>query len=569
MYVKDAKYGGSYILEVGIGLTIDSFTYDDAGYIKSWEMVTAPYKDLPTKPIVDTGSTVEEFIECLHKSFPDVHRHSETVSKNGEKIIMRDKVIIYTDDIQKVHGFFKKYITNELSNLIIDIDEFFEIRPISRWDDNLHDATNIAYMAKELIDNLFVPEKHFWLTPQQRNRHILDKARNTNDAEKSYPKTYALYERNRKALFGGMVYFPYKTIIKEPMLVLDITSSYIFDLLIEKHVMSAPKRIKDLSMWEYYLSSATTASIGCYKITYSTPLSRITCYTDVDGNHLKPGEYTVNMIMTSVDLNLFMQLATVHNIEVQWLYEYEMDELPKYFLDAIVKSYIDKATATGKNRNIKKVAVNSWFGDTIRRYDEESEFWNTRINPSLSPMWGIFTTAYAKKYLLMLALEIDGWYYSDTDSIICKDTPENRAKLEKFNTKVTAMVKEFCDKHDYQFEYLKGLGTFKIEHEIFMLKVWTTKTYAYSYLEDGKEVVVLKAAGLHQAEKITHAIYAEKKLDYSHRRYPMERDDTTTCIIDGVTYTSHGSFYEKTPKNSIEDAILMTKFLAANKNLAY
>lgn len=551
LYCKE-KVGGAYYLTLGVGLTIDSETIKARGYMRGWTLALASGE-------VYTGTTKEELLEKLHTLWPDLKHTSDST---------KQKVVIYTDEIRKVKGFFQKETTASFEDFQVEIDDFFDVRPCKRWfeEEDGYTALSIAQQAQKIIDTYFVPEERFYLTPQQRNRKILAKTKGKDTtADQSYPRNYDKYKTIRSAYFSGLLYIPFCTTITEPMLVLDITSSYIFDLLIEKHVVSKQVRVRDLSMWEYYLSSATKISLGCYRVKYATPRTFVSCYTDVNGEKLKAGEHEVTMVLTSIDLQNLLQLGYILSVEPIWLYEYDAAELPEYFREALVKAYIAKATSTTKKEKaIRKPILNGFYGDTIRRYDDDEdgiqEFWKSRENPALSPLWGICTTAYAKKYLLKLALKIDGWYYSDTDSIICKDTKQNRKLLAEFNKEVRSMVKDFCDKYGYDFDVLKDLGTFKIEAEIQKLKVWTTKTYCYKKNDVDKKgdgEVVLKAAGLVKDNiEVDDRLFYMKDLDYTRYKFP------TVVKAKG---DEEGYYAEITPENRAQFHILMRQLMTTSK----
>ena len=538
LYCKEHK-GGTYYETLGVGLTIDCETIDFKGFFKGWTLALASGE-------IYTGTTKEKLLEKLHTLWPDLKYRSDST---------KEKVVIYTDEIRKVQGFFQKEITWSFEDYQVEINDFFEVRPCGRWYEET-EALAIAQQAQKIIDEYFIPEKHFYITPQQRNRKYLAKTKGLNDtANLSYPATYDRYKTMRKAYFSGLLYIPFCTTITEPMLVLDITSSYIYDLLIEKHVISKQRRVTDLTMWEYYLSSATKISLGCYKVKYATPRSFVSCYTDVNGEKLKAGEHEVKMVLTSIDLNNLLQLGYILNIEPIWLYEYDVATLPEYYIEALVQAYTAKATAKDKKEKaIRKPILNGFYGDTIRRYDNEESFWPTRKNPILSPLWGICTTAYAKKYLLKLALKVDGWYYSDTDSIICKDTKENRKLLEEFNAHIRETVKDFCDTYDYDFEVLKDLGTFKIEAEINKLKVWASKTYCY---KKNNGQVVLKAAGLVKGNiEENDKLFYMKELDYTRYVFPT---------IVKATEKEEGYYAEIRPKSKAQYHLLMGQLLKTSK----
>ena len=76
-------------------------------------------------------------------------------------------------------------------------------------------------------------------------------------------------------------------------------------------------------------------------------------------------------------------------------------------------------------------------------------------NQLLSPFWGIYVTAHARKHLLDVVYQIDGGHkepaaiYCDTDSIYMVDTPENRDIIAEWNADMletnSCMEPEFYD----------------------------------------------------------------------------------------------------------------------------
>ena len=65
-------------------------------------------------------------------------------------------------------------------------------------------------------------------------------------------------------------------------------------------------------------------------------------------------------------------------------------------------------------------------------------------------------------------MQLDGWIYSDTDSIYCFDTVENRERINAYNDEIRSKVKHFCEEFGYNEYYddLKDIGKFETEHEI-------------------------------------------------------------------------------------------------------
>ena len=428
----------------------------------------------------------------------------------------KDVLVIYTDNLMKIKGYYSKYITEEFNDLYIQVLNVIEFRNICRWKE-LHDAEDIAKHAQFLIDHKFKPDKYWYLTPNQIPRRSIAKACNDPTAAKIYPPTYNTYSEFRKALFGGICYTPYRElIIEEPLMCLDLTSAYIFDLLIELHCMTKFE-YTDPEAWELYLESSKYTSIGSYKISYSCVSNKIHCFKDSKGNNFEKGECTIYTTMTSVDLKTFMEIADVKEIECMWLFTCELGHLPKYMLDEVVKQYIKKVDLKGKGEeyDLQKSVVNGIFGDCIRDFDFR-QFESARRRPNVAPQWGIWCCSYAKKNLLALASKVKGWVYSDTDSIYCFDNEYNRGLVNDYNRRARARVKEFCEDFGYDFEKLKDLGTFKIEKTIKKFKAVTNKIYMYTTTEGEFH---LTAAGLDQSTiKVDESLY-NKPIPFGGRTY--------------------------------------------------
>ena len=496
-------------VEDGYGLTIDATYEDEKGIITNWELSKAP-------DVTYRGHTKEEFLDLLDELIHTLH-----LKTYEDKKFKKDLVVIYTDNLEKILGFFTSYLTDRFSDLYCEIKNFFEFRSIEKWKKVDHDSMQIAKHAEFLINTIFIPNKYFFLTPQQIPRRAISKACKKSEdttAKKIFPTSLADFSRMRKALFGGIVYLPYRDIIiTENLLCLDLTSAYIYDLLIEKHCSSAFERVVDTSSWEYYTESKKKTSLGMYSITYSCATQKIHCFKSVDGEHFEPGIHTVKCIMTSVDLRIFLDLAHVEDIVCEWLYECDIATLPRYMLDEIVKQYEKKVDLVDDQKayTLQKKVVNSIFGDCIIRIESKEAFDTAKRAPSVAPQWGIWCTSYAKKNLLELGMKVEGWVYSDTDSIYCFDTEENRKLLEEYNEKRREKVKAFCETYGYSFEKLKDLGSFKIEKTIKKFRAISQKVYMYETTDGDFK---LTAAGLDQTTiKVSKDLFEKKKIDYGSR----------------------------------------------------
>ena len=509
MLIHDRGNNWHNYIETGFGLTINAEYNDTKGTIKDWELSKAPNTRYH-------GKTVEDFLVLADELIEEYNLHRYSKAK-------KDLLVIYTDNIEKFTGFFWSHLTNQFSTLYVQIKEFIEIRPINKWKE-LNNSLDIANYAQYLIDNLFLPDKYYYLTPNQVPRRFIAKACDEDTAQKLFPADYNEYQRIRKALFGGIVYVPYKNLVVEDQLIcLDLTSAYIYDLLIERHCHSPFERV-NTENWEYYTQSTTKTSLGNYTISYTCATNKIHCFKTIDGDNFETGANTVTCTMTSVDLATFMQLATVHSVTCNWLYESDLAPLPKYMLDAIVTQYIKKVDLKDDEEayNLQKPIVNGIFGDCIRNYDEKA-FYEAARRPAVAPQWGIWCTSYAKKNLLDLGLKVEGWMYSDTDSIYCFDNEYNRKLVEEYNQIRRDKVKNFCLAYGYDYEKLKDLGSFKIEKQIKKFKALTQKVYMYETM-DGK--FKLTAAGLNQNTiTVSKDLFDKPKLDYGGRLFKFVEED--------------------------------------------
>lgn len=516
--------------ETGMGFTMKVQSFDTYGEIEFWELSIAPkYTKL--------GETLEDLISFLKQIIKEKDLKYYTK-------YTKDLIIIYTDNLDKIKGFLSKYITNEFENLYIEVLDFFEFRPINKWKD-LHNSIEIANYAQYLIDKVFIPDKYFYITPNQIPRRKINKAHKlSNDeiANNIFPVSFEQYNTFRKALFGGICYVPYKNlIITDPLICLDLKSAYIYDLLIEKHC-STKFKLTDENNYEFYLESNNKTSIGKYKIKYKANTNKIHCFKDINNINFEKGEFEIITILTNIDLKILIKLCDEISIKCEWLYECELNYLPKYLREEIIKQYTLKEKLKNGNKedyDMQKSVVNGIFGDCIRKYKTEEMFNEMYRNPYLAPQWGIWCTSYARKNLLALALKVKGWIYSDTDSIYCFDTEENRWLVEKYNIAIRKKIKEFCDLFGYDYEILKNLGTFEIEKEIIKFKAITQKVYMY---ETKNGEFKLTAAGLDQKTiNIDKSLFEKEKLDYGSRTFKFVKD---------------GTYYEKTLSG--EDMILMS-----------
>lgn len=467
----------------------------------------------------------------------------------------KDSVILYVDNALKAYGFFYTHKTNSFMPYNVEIDEFFEIRSYKLWQKDLENAEMAAKVIQKIVDSVFVPEKHFYLTPNSRTRHLIKEAAKKEECEIAkdiFPENAREYKRLREALYGGICYCPLPGVIKtQKILGLDIKSAYIYSLLTQRFPMSAARKVSP-ETWEFYMDSPYESSLGIYEITYTTYSNIIHCFKDYTGKKVKnlTSGQDVKVILTlnDVDLKIFLSLPRVHvsKVTCTYLEVYDNDFLPRYMVDRLVYEYLQKSRID-KNKDpelyaMQKVILNGIYGNTIKK-QELTYYDSLKSKAFMAPQWGIWTTSYTKKHLLALALQIEGWLYSDTDSIYCYDTEENREKLETFNRDVKKVMTKFCERTGYIHPELLELGNFELEHEIKKFKALKQKEYLFT-TKEGK--LIVKAAGCNKEEMpLNDLLYKMKMLPVGTKRIPLPRKKPADAIIDGVTYHNECSYYEK------------------------
>lgn len=527
---KSDKNTSSYVVE-GFGLHFDYFTDWDieASFMTDWELQSESktYKGVGT---TDLFITLNE----ISKEY-GLTRYSQRKS---------DVLVIYTDRLWELSCFLSTYIDGEFK-FYFQVLEHIEFRKC--WDDTLHKAKDIQEWATGYINNLFVPDKYFYLTQSQIFRKRIKKACKKDKVtlgKDLFPRNYEVFKFYRKALMGGICYCPYPECwFQQPIIEIDLKSAYIYCFL-KKHCVSEGKTV-DPATWEVYLGNTNRASIGKYQITYTSWSSKVHCYKNIQGKHCKPTDdgvpVTDTFILTSNDIKLMLEMINITGVKCLELREFELGRLPKTILDNVVDAFIAKETAEeGMDRKIKKVILNAIYGNTIRKADSKGEWKYQASHTDLSPLWGIFITAYCKELVIGLGSKLEGWLYSDTDSIFCIDTPENRKLIEEFNDKIRADVKAICEELGYDYEILKNLGTFCFEEEISEFKAWKPKTYAFTKT-NGE--IVRKAAGCNRDTYYDENIYmlpdvpiGKKVLEKKFLNKPADVDR------DGVHYHEESTF---------------------------
>lgn len=510
--VKDKKvrHWSKYYQYVYL-LSIDFESFENHGELRGWT--------LSSTQETYSGTTKEYFFEVLQELKKKLDLHYTGSSD--------DIVVIYIDKVAKVEGFFNEAITNNFEDITLTLFDVFEIRSYTPW-------TEDPLEMQDIVNKFFIPERYFYLTPNQRMRKKIEKTRG-DIVEDTYPDDYVDYGFIRQALFGGICFCPYPGMtVNKPMISIDLKSAYIFSLLIEKHCISRLEKVEPQN-FEYYLNNEFETSLGLYKIKYFATSSIIYTYKDINGMQLQKGEQEVEIVLTSVDLRLLIKMEgfTIKELTCLYLEKYDIDHLPKPLMDILVEEYMKKDTLVKDSVEYKlqKVTLNGIYGNTIKTIKDRSEFNDQKSKSGLCPQWGVWTTSYTKKLLLGLAKHLSGWVYSDTDSIYCADTAENRELIYHYNAQTQCRVRDFCDQYGYDFNALKELGSFEVEYEIKKFRALKRKEYLFTTKDDR---IVVKAAGCNKEEMpLNDNLYEVNQLPVGSRTFSYCDDGYYEKTLDG------------------------------------
>lgn len=390
---------------------------------------------------------------------------------------------------------------------------------------------------------------------------------------KDCQKDNTILVKLQSAFSGGINYFKFDlTDIKiNNVTSVDITSSYPAQILLHKYPMSKfkeidkPKDYRDIMTKGYYNTKPLLIvfSVNSLKTKYSK-LSFLSAdknkydYINASkskflGNKLLNSEAFVQLCLNDVDFKLFLDFYEFTDLNVKKIYASNYSSLPKYIIDTVVDLYCDKQQLKNKYNKIKekrlltaeeeanyyltKSLVNRIYGAFVQNpiaenyeYDNDSgdvvEIGEERINKRYPVLyqWGVWVTSWARYELLSVYKKIaikrllDGKrkyvgnniLYMDTDSIKYIDNISYDNIIAQYNADVNNRVKIFCQSNNIDYDLLKGIGTFEIEHYK-TFKCVGLKRYCYV---DNKDRFVFHISGLPTNNRYFDALKTNReKLD--------------------------------------------------------
>lgn len=173
----------------------------------------------------------------------------------------------------------------------------------------------------------------------------------------------------------------------------------------------------------------------------------------------------IQVMLTEQDYFNYVDFYKWDKIQIIIAKSANIDYLPKYLIRPMMEVYAKKKIlkSEGKDDTIEyknaKSQLNSFYGMTVTRlnfteiifnqntgeWSEEPQNKNYNMMKSyqyLSPFWGIWVTAYARRNLLKTVKKLDNGYfdynviYCDTDSIYMIDNARNRKIIEEYNNEI-------------------------------------------------------------------------------------------------------------------------------------
>lgn len=219
---------------------------------------------------------------------------------------------------------------------------------------------------------------------------------------------------------------------------------------------------------------------------------RQTCKVDKQGKVWKAACIAVSI--NEIDWEIYKKVYTWDKIEVLRFEIADRGPLPEYIKQTALKLYEKKAKlkkdghTKGSEYISAKTLVSTIFGSMVQKIDDaivdgsESKWYATQLDNILKPQWGCYVSSHARNVLIniILALGIESWLYSDTDSVYYIKTAEAEKVIYNYNTEMMNKNKEMCIKYNLDFALFGDLGCFDDDNKnITRFKTLGAKAYMY------------------------------------------------------------------------------------------
>lgn len=536
IYVKGFEdwYVHKYYIIKPVSLMLHTLCKDGAGYIVNWTLMV-------DDKLIQKSDIMDLIFELMDLN---------------DLCSEKERIIIYTDDLTKLYCYLVKNI-GKIDQVFRSKTTFYyflwqhlEFRDIHQFyddkfevPDNLTEKKQFFEKLHKKLNNLtkelwqfFIKNKMVYLTPTQVVRKQIKKG-DTSMAKSIFPKDLTLYKKLLKSYTGGICVCNYPGVLIDDYYtaIYDRKSAYIFDLLMEKHACEPLKQVEPNTAQFYIDNEDIYFALMRIKINITRTYNGVSqVYRDYTGNRIDIGEHI--MYITNTDFNILKKVCYIHDYECLELYISKKDYLPEDLRSTIEQFYYKKLANPSR---LNKKTVNSIYGACVKKI---SDFVKEKDNAILAPQWGILTASYARRNLLHAAMQLESWAYSDTDSIICRDSPNNKETIKQINAEMDEKILQYCNKFDKDYNQLKDIGKFELKDIAIKFKANSKKQYMYTKI-DGE--FVFKGSGING--KNDESAY-DGHINTGRKNITKFNPNETVIEIEGNFYRSNGSYY-----SSLED----------------
>lgn len=363
--------------------------------------------------------------------------------------------------------------------------------------------------------------------------------------------TEEVYNASKRAFMGGYVHAnPEQTNkVHENVASYDFISSYPATMLSEqfpmgKGVDTKLTEEKDLEYYRenYFLIFDIEFTNLLSSTTNENYISESKCTNTKNVLENNGRIFSADKIVTTitdVDMDIIERAYTWDSARVANVIRFRKGYLPKPFVEAVLSLYEDKTAlkgVAGKELDyvISKEMLNSTYGmavtDVVRpksTYNDETNQWEStedtpaeqieqyNSNPQrfLYYIWGVFTTAFARRNLWLAILNIgDDYLYSDTDSIKIKNEKKHLEFIARYNKMIDEKQKQVAKYLDIDYSRfrvkdkygnVKVAGHWEKDGDYKRFKALGAKIYLVEH-NGGSERLEMTVAGLNKKKGIAY-----------------------------------------------------------------
>ena len=293
----------------------------------------------------------------------------------------------------------------------------------------------------------------------------------------------------------------------------DETSAYPYVMVTEKFPMKKFEECNIKSAEEMLPEFAYLLRVKFYHIKskfYNNFISRSKCINIKGGVYdngriMKAKE--VEIIITDIDLKLFIDAYEMDGYEIIKSYYALYNYLPIKFINFILDKYVNKTQFKGvKGKELEyaleKGKFNSLYGMTVTNtirdkvdYDNKAGWQETPLDDIrifeglleqqqksfLNFAWGVWVTAYARNNLLRRVMDLDEYaIYMDTDSIKLSEGYD-KTVFEKYNQSVAEKIERVANQLGIPVEKYRPKDRKGIEHLLGVFECETEKGKVHTY----------------------------------------------------------------------------------------